>query len=100
MPGILRLGAERSVIVADWPTLSWSISRSSMFTETQITRDSARAVGPVVPLALALAAGAMIFVASDQLIPESRQQPDAKAPSLGLILGFLCVSTLTKLAAN
>ncbi|HEV2396023.1 MAG TPA: ZIP family metal transporter [Candidatus Sulfotelmatobacter sp.] len=56
-----------------------------------------RAVGPVVPFTLALAAGAMIFVASDQLIPESRQQPDAKAPSLGLILGFLCVSTMTKI---
>ncbi len=55
-----------------------------------------RAVGPVVPFALALAAGAMIFVASDQLIPESRHEPDAKAPSLGLIFGFLCVSALTK----
>lgn len=54
-------------------------------------------LGPVVPFALSLAAGAMIFVASDQLIPESRQQPDAKAPSIGLILGFLSVSTLTKL---
>jgi len=54
-------------------------------------------VGPVVSFALALAAGAMIFVASDQLIPESRQQPDAKAPSIGLILGFLSVSTLMKL---
>lgn len=53
-------------------------------------------VGPIVPFALALAAGAMIFVASDQLIPESRQQPDAKAPSLGLMLGFLCVTVLTR----
>ncbi len=52
-------------------------------------------VGPVVPFALATAAGAMIFVASDQLIPESRQQPEAKAPSLGLMLGFLCVTVLT-----
>ena len=58
-----------------------------------------RVVGPMVPFALALAAGAMIFVASDQLIPESRQQPNAKAPSLGLIFGFLLVSVLTKLFA-
>lgn len=56
-------------------------------------------VGPMVPFALALAAGAMIFVASDQLIPESRQRPDAKAPSLGLIAGFLLVAALTKLFA-
>jgi len=52
-------------------------------------------VGPIVPFALALAAGAMIFVASDQLIPESRQQPEAKAPSVGLMLGFLCVTILS-----
>ncbi len=54
-------------------------------------------VGQMVPFALALAAGAMIFVASDQLIPESRQRPEAKAPSLGLIAGFLLVAILTKL---
>jgi ZIP family zinc transporter len=58
-----------------------------------------RLVGPMVPFALAVAAGAMIFVASDQLIPESRQQPHAKAPSLGLICGFLLVAVLTKLFA-
>lgn len=56
-------------------------------------------VGPLMPLALAWAAGAMIFLASDQLIPESRQQPQAKAPSLGLILGFVLVAILTKLFA-
>jgi ZIP family zinc transporter len=54
-------------------------------------------VGPMVPFALSVAAGAMIFVASDQIIPESRQRPDAKAPSLGLIAGFVLVAVLTKL---
>lgn len=53
-------------------------------------------VGPIVPFALAMAAGAMIFVASDQLIPESRQQPDAKSPSFGLMLGFACVTVLSR----
>ncbi|HZQ68699.1 MAG TPA: ZIP family metal transporter [Terriglobales bacterium] len=54
-------------------------------------------IGPIVPFALAMAAGAMIFIASDQLIPESRQQPEAKSPSLGLMLGFLCVTVLTQI---
>lgn len=54
-------------------------------------------VGPVVPFALSMAAGAMIFVASDQLIPESRQQPEAKSPSLGLMLGFMCVTVISRL---
>jgi ZIP family zinc transporter len=56
----------------------------------------ARHVAPAVPFSLALAAGAMIFVASDQLIPESHQRVGAKAPSVGLVLGFVLVATLTK----
>lgn len=56
----------------------------------------ARLIGSFLPFGLALAAGAMIFVASDQLIPISRQRPQAKAPSLGLIAGFLLVTVLTK----
>lgn len=51
----------------------------------------------LVPLALAAAAGAMIFVASDQLIPECRQDPARKAPSVGLVLGVMCVVLLSKL---
>jgi ZIP family zinc transporter len=54
-------------------------------------------IGNMVPFALALAAGAMIFVASDQLIPESRTQPQFKSPSLGLISGFVLLAVLTKL---
>ncbi len=47
---------------------------------------------------MALAAGAMIFVASDQLIPESHAQSDSKSPSLGLISGFVLLAVLTKIA--
>jgi ZIP family zinc transporter len=54
-------------------------------------------IGNMVPFGLALAAGAMIFVASDQLIPESRTQPENKSPSLGLISGFVLLAVLTKL---
>lgn len=42
------------------------------------------AVEVLVSFGLALAAGAMVFVASDQLIPESRFEPRVKAPSLAL----------------
>jgi ZIP family zinc transporter len=54
-------------------------------------------IGQMVPFGLALAAGAMIFVASDQLIPESRTHPESKSPSLGLISGFVLLAVLTKL---
>jgi ZIP family zinc transporter len=52
------------------------------------------AVRGLVPFGLALAAGAMVFVASDQLIPETRFDPRAKAPSLALLAGFLLVAIL------
>ncbi len=52
----------------------------------------------MLPFGMALAAGAMIFVASDQLIPESHARSQSKFPSLGLISGFALLAVLTKLA--
>lgn len=50
-----------------------------------------------VPFGLAFAAGAMVFVVSDQLIPESHRQPSDKAPSLALLAGFLLVALLVRI---
>jgi len=50
----------------------------------------------LVPFGLAFAAGAMVFVVSDQIIPESHRQPSDKAPSLALLLGFLLVALLVR----
>lgn len=55
------------------------------------------AVQALVPFGLAFAAGAMVFVVSDQLIPESHRQPADKAPSLALLFGFLLVALLLRL---
>ncbi len=51
----------------------------------------------MLPFGMALAAGAMIFVASDQLIPESHRG-ESKSPSLGLISGFVLLAILSKIA--
>jgi zinc transporter, ZIP family len=51
----------------------------------------AAAVGlarPLLPYALAFAAGAMIFVVVEELIPESQGSDDADVATLGTILGF------------
>jgi len=53
-------------------------------------------VESVVPFALALAAGAMVFVVSDQLIPECRRVPEDKAPSVALLAGFVLVGVLLR----
>ncbi|MBI4462945.1 MAG: ZIP family metal transporter [Acidobacteria bacterium] len=52
----------------------------------------------LVPFGLAFAAGAMVFVVSDQLIPESHREPSDKAPSLALLSGFLLVALLVRLS--
>lgn len=48
----------------------------------------------LVPFGLAAAAGAMVYVASHQLVPESHSEPGRKAPSLALLAGFLFVAIL------
>jgi len=48
----------------------------------------------LIPFGLAAAAGAMVYVASHQLVPESHSEPGRKAPSLALLAGFLFVAIL------
>lgn len=57
----------------------------------------ARMLNGMLPFGMAFAAGAMIFLASDQLIPESHAHSDSKSPSLGLISGFVLLAALTKI---
>jgi ZIP family zinc transporter len=50
----------------------------------------------LVPFGLASAAGAMVYVASYQLVPETHSEPGRKAPSLALLAGFLLVAVLLR----
>lgn len=50
--------------------------------------------GNYLPFALALAGGAMIFVVSDQLVPESHSQGNELNASFGVLAGFLLVVVL------
>ena len=47
-------------------------------------------IKPILPFALSFAAGSMIYVVAEELIPESRESGRAYLPTLGLIVGF-CV---------
>lgn len=49
---------------------------------------------PLLPYALAFAAGAMLYVVVEELIPESQQDPDSDAGTVGLILGFALMMVL------
>jgi len=50
--------------------------------------------GPILPYALAFAAGAMIFVVIEEVIPESQGGGNADAATFGAILGFVVMMIL------
>ena len=49
---------------------------------------------PILPYALAFAAGAMIFVVVEEVIPETQQDKNTDIATLGFILGFIVMMTL------
>ena len=51
-------------------------------------------MGAILPYALAFAAGAMIFVVAEELIPESQRNGNVDLATLGVIAGFAIMMTL------
>ncbi len=51
-------------------------------------------IEPILPYALAFAAGAMIFVVVEELIPESQLQTDTDIATVGAMMGFAVMMTL------
>ena len=49
---------------------------------------------PILPYALAFAAGAMIFVVVEEVIPETQQDKNTDIATMGLIFGFIVMMTL------
>ncbi len=51
-------------------------------------------IRPILPYALAFAAGAMIYVVVEELIPESQLAKNSDIATLGAMLGFAVMMTL------
>jgi ZIP family zinc transporter len=49
---------------------------------------------PLLPYALAFAAGAMIFVVVEEVVPESQRGGNADIATLGAMIGFAVMMTL------
>jgi len=49
---------------------------------------------PILPYALAFAAGAMIYVVVEELIPESQLEKNTDIATIGTMLGFAVMMTL------
>ena len=52
-------------------------------------------VNPILPYALAFAAGAMIFVVVEELIPDSQSSNNTDLATLSLMIGFTIMMILT-----
>ena len=51
-------------------------------------------VYPILPYALAFAAGAMIFIVVEEVVPESHRGGNADIATIGLIIGFIVMMSL------
>ena len=49
---------------------------------------------PIIPYGMAFAAGAMLFVTSEEVIPETHSRGNAREATVGLILGFIVMMFL------
>lgn len=52
------------------------------------------AMRPLLPYALSFAAGAMIFVVVEEVIPESQSSGNTDVATLGAMIGFAVMMTL------
>ncbi|MEB8433194.1 ZIP family metal transporter [Cocleimonas sp. KMM 6892] len=50
--------------------------------------------GPIMPWALAFAAGAMLFIISDEIIPETHRSGFQNLATFSLLIGFVCMMYL------
>ena len=51
-------------------------------------------IRPILPYALAFAAGAMIYVVAEELIPESSRGKHSDLATIGVMVGFTVMMTL------
>ncbi|MBU0987331.1 MAG: ZIP family metal transporter, partial [Proteobacteria bacterium] len=52
---------------------------------------------PILPLGLAFAAGAMLFVISDEIIPETHAKGKSRSATFGVMIGFVVMMALDNL---
>ena len=50
--------------------------------------------GPLMPFSLAFAAGAMLFIISDEIIPETHRREFETLATFSLLIGFVCMMYL------
>ena len=81
----------------------WKLGKAFMYGQASgIVEPIAAVIGaaatllmrPLLPYALAFAAGAMIYVVAEELIPESKREGHSDIPTIGVMLGFAVMMLL------
>ena len=81
----------------------WKLGKAFMFGQASgLVEPMAAVIGaaatllmrPILPYALAFAAGAMIYVVAEELIPESKREGHSDIPTIGVMLGFAVMMLL------
>lgn len=83
-----------------FPLLAEGVSRRKAFLITLLTglvepiggiigAGIVQVAKPILPFALAFAAGAMLFVISDEIIPETHTKSTARVATYGVLIGFI-----------
>lgn len=94
---------EGSAVAMPLRRIGWSRLRSFWYGQLSAVVEPMAAVAgavamsvclPVMPYALAFAAGAMIYVVMDEVIPESRERGHADVATLGAMVGFVVMMIL------
>ncbi|HSO67277.1 MAG TPA: ZIP family metal transporter, partial [Desulfatirhabdiaceae bacterium] len=52
---------------------------------------------PLLPIGLAFAAGAMLFVISDEIIPETHSKGKSRSATFGVMIGFVIMMAMDNL---
>ena len=96
--GIAVAGPFRACGMSRWRCLAWT-------TISGLAEPAAALMGavfvtlfkPILPFSLAFAAGAMLYVVSDELIPESHSHGYEHEATFGFVLGFMLFLALSQL---
>jgi ZIP family zinc transporter len=95
--GVAVAGPFRACGMRRWKYLAWTVASglaepvAALLGATFVT-----VCKPLLPFSLAFAGGAMLYVVSDELIPESHSHGYEHEATLGFIMGFLLLLALLR----
>jgi len=96
--GIAVAAPFRAYGMSGWQCIAWALGSGLVEpVAALIGAIFVTLIQPLLPISLAFAGGAMLYVVSDELIPESHSHGYEHEATLGFIIGFLLLLALLRL---